>query len=128
MAVAGTVAAHMAAVGTVVRTAAAGTVVHMAVAGDLQEDMPGGGMAAEEAELCTQKERDMVHGQELDKLGAAVVLRHMLKVLGMKLRRHRMATVLPQKERIGQQFDLPSCSSGIHNKKNNEAMEHQQKQ
>lgn len=55
--------------------------------------MPGAGTAAEEVGLSMQKEQDMVHGQELHKLGAVVVLQHMLKELGMKLRRHRMGTV-----------------------------------
>lgn len=73
--------------------------------------MPGAGMAAEQVELSMQKERDRVRGRELDKLGAVGVLQHMLKALGMKLRRHRMAMVLASKEHTGQKFYLPSCSS-----------------
>jgi hypothetical protein len=62
----------------------------------------------------------------LDKLGVGLV-QDMLKVLGMKLRRQHMATVLALKEHTGHQFYPPSCSSGRH-KKTNEGMINQQKQ
>jgi len=65
--------------------------------------MRGAGMVAGEAEWSMQKEQDMVHGQESDKLGAGV-LQDILLALGMKLRRQR-------KEHIGHQFYPPSCSS-----------------
>lgn len=55
-------------------------------------------MVAGEAALSMQKERDMVHDQELDKLGAGL-LQDILQARGMKLRRPHMPTVLP-----------PSCS------------------
>ena len=88
--------------------------------------MHDAGTAVEEGELSMQKERDMVSGQELDKLGAGL-LQDILQALGMKLRRHRMATVLALKEHNGQQMVYPpSCSSGRH-KKTNEGMTRQQK-
>jgi hypothetical protein len=65
------------------------------------------------------KELDMVHGQGSDKLGAGV-LPDMLKVMGMKPNRQRMATVVALKEHN----DPPSCSAGRH-KKADEAMTHQ---
>lgn len=108
MAVAGRVA-HRAVVGKVAHMAAAGMVARTAAEADSWEDMLVAGMVAGEAEWSMQKERGMVHGQELDKLGAGV-LQDILLVLG-KLRRQRMATVLALKEHTGHQFYPPSCSS-----------------
>ena len=88
--------------------------------------MHGASTVAGEGELNMQKERDMVSGQELDKLGAGL-LQDILQALG-KLRRQRMPTVLALKEHNGQQmFYPPSCSSG-RQKKTNEAMTSEQKQ
>jgi hypothetical protein len=72
--------------------------------------MRGAGMVAGQAEWCMQKERDMVHGQELDKLGAGL-LKDILQAMGMKMRRKCMPMVLALKEHNGHQFYPPSCSS-----------------
>lgn len=76
--------------------------------------MHGVGMVAGEVEMRMRKEWDMVHGQELDKLGAGVQ-QDMLSALGMTVRRQHMARVLALEEQNGQRmrqhFYQPSCSS-----------------